>query len=62
MKIFFLFVGLVIAMLPIGCTKQAWFEGLKNREKQECYKYPNDRDVQNCLDHIGDVKIDDGKK
>jgi hypothetical protein len=62
MKIFLLFVAIFIATVPMGCTKQAWFEGLKNREKQECYKYPNDRDVKNCLDHIGDVTIDDGRK
>lgn len=62
MKIYLLFLGIFISMMLLGCTKQAWFEGLKNREKQECYKYPSDSDVKNCLDQIDGVTIDDGRK
>lgn len=42
----------------VGCAKQAWFDGLKNRNRQECLKSPNHSETQKCLDQVDEIKID----
>ncbi len=61
-KIFALLLGACIFMAAHGCTKQAWFEGLKNRERQECSKYPSESDVRKCLEQVDAASIDEGRK
>lgn len=39
-----------------GCTRQAWFEGMKARERQECDTLINDRDIQQCLERVSNTK------
>ena len=41
-----------------ACSRQAWFEGMKARERQECDKLINDRDIQQCLERVHDTKIE----
>ena len=47
-----LVVGIGSILLLGGCTHQAWFEGFKERQRQECLKHVNNDDVQRCLDEI----------
>lgn len=49
---------LCLSLLAQGCTRQAWFEGMKARERQECHKLMNDRDIQQCLERVNSTKID----
>lgn len=41
-----------------GCTRQAWFEGMKARERQECDKLFNNHDIQQCLERVNNAKIE----
>jgi len=52
-------VGVVGFFVGIqGCTRQAWFEGTKARERQECHKLLSDHDIQQCLERVNSTKID----
>lgn len=46
-----------LCMLGQGCTYRAWYEGLQERERQECYKYISQDEMANCLDEVN-VKYD----
>ncbi len=46
------------SLLCQGCTRQAWFEGMKARERQECDKLVNDHDIQQCLERVNTTKIE----
>ncbi len=36
----------------IGCTYQAWYEGLRERQREECHKHISNDVVQRCLDNV----------
>jgi hypothetical protein len=42
-----------------GCTRLAWYEGLKEQQRKECYTYTNQSEIQECLDRIGDTSFDE---
>lgn len=46
------------SLFSLGCTRQAWFEGMKARERHECDKLINDREIQQCLERVNNTKID----
>ena len=50
----FLWLTLVtsISFTTQGCTYQAWYEGLREHQRQECLKHISDDVVQRCLDNI----------
>lgn len=33
-----------------GCTYQNWYTGIKDHQRQECYKLPSGAEVQQCLE------------
>lgn len=41
-----------------GCTKRTWYEGLQQRQRQECYKNQSGGDVQKCLDNVSSTTYD----
>lgn len=45
-------------MLGQGCTYRGWYEGLQERERQECYKYIGHDETAKCLDEVNSVKYD----
>jgi hypothetical protein len=47
-----------LSLLAQGCTRQAWFESMKARERQECLKQMSDRDIQQCLERVNSTKIE----
>ena len=38
-----------------GCTYQAWYEGLRENQRNECHKHISDDAVQRCLDNIENI-------
>lgn len=47
-----------LSLLAQGGTRQAWFEGMKARERQECHKLLSDHNIQQCLERVDSTKID----
>lgn len=45
-----------------GCTYRAWYEGLQERQRQECYHNPNQSQVQQCLDRVNKMTYDEYKR
>ncbi len=43
-----LLVGCLLANQ--GCTYRAWYEGFQKKQRNDCYQYQNQKDVQECLD------------
>ena len=35
-----------------GCTYRAWYEGLQQKQRQECYENTSQSEVQKCLDSV----------
>jgi len=42
-----------------GCTYRAWYEGMKERQRQECYQSPNQSEVQKCLESVNCTSYDE---
>lgn len=63
MTIRWLSTMIVLALLfSQGCTRQAWYEGFKERERQRCLSYINQDEVQSCLDNIQNMSYEQYKK
>lgn len=43
-----------LSLLGTGCTYQAWYEGLQDTRRQDCYQLPHG-EVQECLDQVNRV-------
>jgi hypothetical protein len=52
--------ALVILSLALpGCTYQAWYAGLQERQRQECYKNSTSQsDTRQCLDRVNNMTYD----
>ena len=52
-----LFLTLFISIIFViqGCTYQAWYEGMRENQRNECYKHISDDAVQRCLDNIENI-------
>lgn len=46
------FVLALCSLACQGCSKQAWYEGLKSRQKQECAQLPTQSEAQRCMENI----------
>ncbi len=45
----FLFCAMIIMILSTSaCTRQGWYEGFQQSQREKCYKLP-DQDRENCL-------------
>lgn len=42
-----------------GCTYRAWYEGLQERQRQECYQNQGEGEVQRCLDKVNRLTYDE---
>ncbi len=56
----FLAAGLSLALT--GCTTRAWYDGLQERQRQDCYRYESRDEVQRCLDSVNSVSYDEYKR
>ena len=50
-----------MAVLAAACSNQAWYEGLKQSQRRECYRLPQS-EVQQCLDEVNRVTYDEYRK
>jgi hypothetical protein len=50
-----------IGLIAQGCTNRAWYEGLQNRERQECYNSPSQGEAQKCLEKVNNTTYDQYK-
>lgn len=41
-----------------GCTCRARYEGLQEKQRQECYGNASQSDVQKCLDRVNETTYD----
>lgn len=51
------YFGALVVLLPLlcmGCTYKAWYQGLQDTRRQECYRLPQG-EVQPCLDEVDRV-------
>ncbi len=48
-----LFISIILVIQ--GCTYKAWYEGLREQQRQECHKHISDDAVQRCLDNIENI-------
>lgn len=46
--------AVVLALLATGCTYKAWYEGVQDTRRQECYQLPHG-EVQECLDRVNSI-------
>jgi hypothetical protein len=58
LRTFTLLLATVFCLTIQGCTKRAWYEGLQQGQRQECYKNQSDGDVQKCLDNVNSTTYD----
>ena len=49
----------ISSLLLVACTQQAWFEGLRERERQQCYDNPSQAEVEHCLDRVNATTYED---
>jgi hypothetical protein len=62
MKTRFVLLALWVCPALSGCTHRAWYEGLQERQREECYRSANQADVQKCLDRVNAETYDDYRK
>lgn len=50
---FRLLLILVASVNFLGCTTQAWYEGVQESQRQQCrQRYPDAADQQKCIDEV----------
>lgn len=47
------------SLAGLGCTYRAWYAGLQERQRQECYQSPSQSEVQKCLDSVNSTTYDE---
>ena len=55
------FLVVALCLIAQGCTRQAWYEGLQNRERQECYNSQSQGEAQKCLERVNSTTYDQYK-
>lgn len=46
--------ALLFCLLVAGCSRQAWYEGVRDARRQNCYELPAG-EVQDCLERVDRV-------
>ncbi|MFP4030423.1 MAG: hypothetical protein ACLFRG_07320 [Desulfococcaceae bacterium] len=54
--LFWLF-GLLLLILP-GCTSRAWYVGLQENQRRDCYRYASESEIQRCLEQVENMTHD----
>jgi hypothetical protein len=45
-----------------GCTYKSWYEGLRESERQNCYRIANTVERQKCMDEIDKMSYEQYQK
>ena len=51
-----------VSYLLQGCTYRAWYEGFKEGQRQECYKYESPHEILECLESLNNMTYEEYKK
>ena len=49
----------VLALAGSGCSYRAWYQGLQDRQRLECYLLQGEAEVQRCLERVNAMSYDD---
>jgi hypothetical protein len=60
-RVILLLSALALCICAHGCTYQAWYSGLQERQRQECLKLANSADTQKCMDTVNSSTYDQYK-
>jgi len=44
-----------------GCTSKAWYEGFQQQQRAACGRYPQQYEVQRCLDKLNNLSYEQYK-
>jgi len=61
-KVSTVLLALCLWLFAIGCTSRAWYEGMRERQRQDCYKYQSRDEIQRCLDRVNTMSYDEYKR
>lgn len=53
-----LFLLGVFLLSAVGCTTRAWYEGLREKQRQDCYRQTNDGGIERCLERVDAMTYD----
>jgi hypothetical protein len=48
----------LVSVVCQNCTYRAWYEGFRERQRQDCYKIANQTERQGCLDRVNAMTYD----
>lgn len=58
----FLFLVCFIGFSMQGCTYREWYEGFRERQRQNCYRYSSQDDIEKCLVRTNSMTYDQYEK
>lgn len=58
-KLLVLCVAWQTCLLCQGCTNRAWYEMLREQQRQVCSQEKTTRDIQQCLERVNGVSYDE---
>lgn len=47
-----------MVLLCTGCTHKAWYEMLREQQRQMCYRQPNQTTTTQCLDRVNNMSYE----
>lgn len=63
MKAYIILIFFTLVFTNIaGCSSRAWYEGLRETERQNCYKKKNSTETLECLNKVNDMSYDQYQK
>lgn len=59
-RVVLLVAGLIgVGLAGAGCSSRAWYQGLQERQRQQCYLLGSQREVQACLERVARLDYDE---
>ena len=49
---------LALATMLGGCTARHWYEGFQMQQREQCGRYPQQYEVQRCLERVNAMTYD----
>lgn len=62
-RIFFiLMITAWLCFTTQGCSYKAWYEGLQENQRQDCYEQKNRQDIQKCIENLNHQSYEQYRK
>lgn len=61
-RLIFLAISTIACLALQACTHQAWYEGFKAKQRQDCYDNHSQDEIQQCLDRVNSVTYEEYEK